>query len=147
MRVLVLNSGSSSLKFKILEVPCLERDGGGHRVLMSGGVNGIGAYLPALGGADAVIFGGGIGEQAPAIRARICAGMEWCGLVLDRERNAAATGLAPGEAAMISREDAGLPAYVAAVDEEAWIARETAGCLRSTGGKKKSSARERIGHG
>lgn len=107
----------------------------------------IGAYLAALGGADAVIFGGGIGEQAPAIRARICAGMEWCGLVLDRERNVAATGLAPGEAAVISREDAGLPAYVVAVDEEAWIARETAGCLRATGGGTKSSARERVSHG
>lgn len=107
----------------------------------------IGAYLAALSGADAVIFGGGIGEQAPAIRARICAGMEWCGLMLDRERNVAATGLAPGEAAVISREDAGLPAYVVAVDEEAWIARETARCLRSTGDESKRSARERVSHG
>ena len=52
----------------------------------------LGAYLAVLGGADAVVFSGGIGEHAPEVRARICAGMEWCGLVLDAERNAAAVG-------------------------------------------------------
>ncbi len=36
----------------------------------------IGAYLAALGGADAVLFGGGVGENSPVIRARILAGME-----------------------------------------------------------------------
>src|SRR5437870_3197770 len=39
----------------------------------------LGAYLAALGGAKAVIFSGGIGENSPRVRARICAGMEWCG--------------------------------------------------------------------
>src|SRR5206468_10136306 len=39
----------------------------------------LGAYLVALGGADAVIFSGGIGEHAPEIRGRICQDMEWCG--------------------------------------------------------------------
>lgn len=48
----------------------------------------LGAYLAVLGGADAVLFGGGIGEHAPLIRARICAGMEWCGLRLDGGANA-----------------------------------------------------------
>ncbi|HEX2501430.1 MAG TPA: acetate/propionate family kinase, partial [Methylomirabilota bacterium] len=52
----------------------------------------LGAYLAFLGGADAVVFSGGIGEHAPEVRTRICAGMEWCGLVLDAERNAAAVG-------------------------------------------------------
>ena len=36
----------------------------------------LGAYLTTLGGADAVVFGGGIGERAPDIRARICQGMD-----------------------------------------------------------------------
>lgn len=94
----------------------------------------VGAYLAALGGADAVLFGGGIGEQAPDIRARICAGMEWGGLRLDPARNAEAVGLAPGQGARIGPEDAGLPAYVIAVDEERWIARETVRCLRAAGG-------------
>ena len=39
----------------------------------------LGAYLAVLGGADAIVFGGGIGEQAVEVRRRICAGMEWCG--------------------------------------------------------------------
>ncbi len=47
----------------------------------------IGAYLAALGGADAVLFGGGVGENSPVIRARILAGMEWCGLKLDTAAN------------------------------------------------------------
>jgi acetate kinase len=91
----------------------------------------IGAYLAVLGGADALLFGGGIGEQAPEIRARICAGMEWCGLRLDPERNAAVVGLDAGKAAQISHQKATLPVYVVAVDEESWIARETVQCLRA----------------
>ena len=86
----------------------------------------IGAYLAVLGGAEAVIFGGGIGENAPEVRARICDGMEWCGLILDRDRNAAATG-AEGR---ISREEAGVHAYVIPVDEAVIIARDTVSCLR-----------------
>jgi acetate kinase len=89
----------------------------------------IGAYLAVLGGADAIIFGGGIGERAPSIRARICAGMTWCGLRLDPELNTAAVGLAAGNAARISQDDASLAAYVAAADEEIWIARETVQCV------------------
>jgi len=49
----------------------------------------IGAYLAALGGADAVLFGGGVGEHSPEIRARIIADMEWCGLKLDIAANQA----------------------------------------------------------
>lgn len=49
----------------------------------------IGAYLAALGGADAVLFGGGVGENSPEIRARIIADMEWCGLKLDIAANQA----------------------------------------------------------
>ena len=40
----------------------------------------LGAYLAVLGGADAIVFGGGIGENAPEVRKRICRNMEWCGL-------------------------------------------------------------------
>jgi acetate kinase len=87
----------------------------------------VGAYLAALGGADAVIFGGGIGEHAHAVRDRVCAGMEWCGLVLDEERNAAAI----GSEACISRPDARIQAWVIPVDEELIIARQAATCLGS----------------
>lgn len=90
----------------------------------------IGSYLAVLGGADALVFGGGIGEYAPAIRARICEGMGWCGLRLDPVRNQAAVEVAPGEAIKISEEDASLACYVAGVDEEVEIARATLECVR-----------------
>ncbi|HSN04296.1 MAG TPA: acetate/propionate family kinase [Nitrospira sp.] len=89
----------------------------------------LGAYLAVLGGADALVFGGGIGENAPEIRRRICDGMEWCGLRLSPERNRAAVGLAPGGAAQISADGSPLAAYVVAADEETWIARETVRCV------------------
>jgi acetate kinase len=49
----------------------------------------IAAYLAVLNGADAILFGGGIGENASEVRARICAQMDWCGLRLDTARNIA----------------------------------------------------------
>ena len=82
-----------------------------------------------LGGADAIVFGGGIGERSALIRARICDGMDWCGLRLDPLRNEAAVNLAPGDAMKISEEDAPLACYVAGVDEEVVIARATLDCV------------------
>lgn len=94
----------------------------------------LGAYLAALGGADAVLFGGGIGEHAPSIRARICEGMEWCGLQLDADRNGMVVGPALGQAVKISADDAHIAAYVVAVNEEIEIARQTMRCLRQQAG-------------
>ncbi len=90
----------------------------------------IGAYLAVLGGADALVFGGGIGERSAVIRARICDGMDWCGLRLDPERNEAAVQVAPGEAVRISEASAPISCYVAGVDEEVEIARATRDCVR-----------------
>jgi acetate kinase len=92
----------------------------------------IGAYLAVLGGADAIVFGGGIGEASPDIRRRICEGMEWCGLRLNPARNSAAIGLQPGDVARISQDGQPLEVYVGAADEETWIARETVRCLKAT---------------
>ena len=89
----------------------------------------IGAYLAVLGGADALVFGGGIGERSALIRARICEGMGWCGLRLDPLRNEAAVDLVCGDAMKISEEDAPLACYVAGVDEEVVIARATLDCV------------------
>jgi acetate kinase len=47
----------------------------------------VGAYAAVLGGLDAVVFGGGIGERSAAVRKRICAGFEWLGLELDELAN------------------------------------------------------------
>lgn len=100
----------------------------------------IGAYLAALGGADAVLFGGGIGENAPAVRARICAGMEWYGLRLDSKRN----DVTVGSEGRISAEDSEVAVYVLPVDEELIIARDTALCLAATNA---SERRREAGHG
>jgi acetate kinase len=86
---------------------------------------GIGAYLAVLNGADAVVFGGGIGEWQPAIRERICAGMDWCGLRLDVERNASTK----GSEGRISADASGIEIYVIPVDEESIIIRDTVRCL------------------
>jgi acetate kinase len=50
-------------------------------------VKAVGAYLSALGGADAIVFGGGIGENTPLVRERVCASLRWCGLDMDAEKN------------------------------------------------------------
>ena len=86
----------------------------------------IGAYLAALGGADAVIFGGGIGENAPSVRSRILSGMERCGLSLDEVRNASAVGVEQ----CISADDSNIKAYVIPVDEASIIARDTMDWLK-----------------
>jgi acetate kinase len=85
----------------------------------------IGAYLTVLGGADAIVFGGGIGENAPLIRERVLTSMTWCGLDLDPVRNANAVGVET----RITTEDSRIHAYVVSVDEEIRIARETASLL------------------
>jgi acetate kinase len=87
----------------------------------------IGAYLAALGGAEAVVFSGGIGENSPEVRARICTGLEWMGLAFDPERNAA---LSSGRAGPISRDGSRLGAWVIPTDEELLIARDTVRVVR-----------------
>jgi acetate kinase len=86
----------------------------------------IGAYLALLSGVDAVVFSGGIGENAHAIRARICRDMEWCGMILDPQRNQAAD----GRELRISADRASSHIYVIPVDEESIMAREAYLCLR-----------------
>jgi len=87
----------------------------------------IGAYHAAHGGADAVIFSGGIGENAPAIRERVLAGLRPIGIELDGDRNAA---LAPGAAGRISRDGSRIEAWVVPTDEELLIARDTVRVVR-----------------
>jgi acetate kinase len=50
-------------------------------------VKAVGAYLAVLGGADAIVFGGGIGENTPLVRERVCTSLRWCGLEMDAEKN------------------------------------------------------------
>jgi acetate kinase len=81
----------------------------------------IGAFLASMGGADAIIFTGGIGENSPEIRRRILEGLEWAGLTLDDARNQQAV----GSEAQITTTDSRLHAFVIPTDEELLIARDT----------------------
>jgi len=81
----------------------------------------IGSYLAAMGGADAVVFTGGIGENSPEVRSRICEGMEWAGLKIDAARNQETV----GHEGVISTEDSRLLAYAIPTNEELLIARDT----------------------
>jgi acetate kinase len=87
----------------------------------------IGAYLAAMGGADAIIFTGGIGENSAEVRARICDGLQWMGLELDLERNSSHFN---GREGIISKDGSRLMAFVIPTDEELLIARDTVRCVR-----------------
>lgn len=76
----------------------------------------IGALAAVLGGVDALVFTAGIGENAGAVRARICEGLGFLGIALDPARNAA-------NAPEISPPDAVVPVLVRRTDEELMIAR------------------------
>jgi acetate kinase len=84
----------------------------------------VGAYLTILGGAEAIVFTGGIGENSPEIRRRICEGLSWVGLEMDGFRNAR------GEE-RISAEGSRMAAYTIRTDEERVIAREAFRLLAS----------------
>jgi acetate kinase len=86
----------------------------------------IGAYLAAMGGADAIIFTGGIGENSAEIRERICRGLEWMGLTLDAELN---QNHVKGIEGAIHKAGSRLEAYVIPTDEELLIARDTVRCV------------------
>jgi acetate kinase len=85
----------------------------------------IGAYLACMGGADGVVFTGGIGENSADIRARICEGLEWVGLKLDKNKNDQAV----GKEERITTDDSRLHAFVIPTDEELLIARDTVRCI------------------
>jgi len=79
----------------------------------------IGAYLAALGGADAILFGGGVGENSPQIRAKILHGMAWLGVELNPLYNNAM-----GKEARISMTKSQIEAWVITVDEARVMAQE-----------------------
>jgi acetate kinase len=53
----------------------------------------IGSFAAALGGIETLVFSGGIGENAPAVRARICDGLGFLGIELEEKHNAANEGV------------------------------------------------------
>lgn len=88
----------------------------------------VGAYLAALGYADAIVFTGGIGEHAAIVRERI---LDWpgvAGIVLDAEKNAKAA----GECSHISDDYSSIPVLVIATNEELHMARQVACLMAAT---------------
>ncbi len=83
----------------------------------------IGAFAAALGGLDTLVFAGGIGENAPTIRARICDGLGFLGIEVGENRNAASEGV-------ISTTAGRVTVRVIPTDEELMIARSVARLLR-----------------
>jgi acetate kinase len=81
-------------------------------------IRGIGALTSSLGGLEGIIFTAGIGEHAPEIRARVCAGLGWVGTALDEKANAQ-------DAEVISAAHSRIEVRVIPTDEEAMIARHT----------------------
>jgi len=82
----------------------------------------IGSFAAALGGLDTLVFSGGIGENAPLIRKRICDGLGFLGIELERERNA-------NNAPLISRDAGRVRVRVIHTDEELMLARYVARVL------------------
>ena len=81
----------------------------------------IAAAMASLGGADLLVFSGGIGENSPLVRATITDSLAWCGVRLDPQRNAEG-----GLEATISTEDSPVRVQVIGVDEESPMARAAA---------------------
>ncbi len=85
----------------------------------------IGAYLAVLGGAEAIVFGGGVGENVPEVREKILVGMAWCGIDIDLRANGDAQGLS-----CISRASSRVEAWVIPVNEAAVLAQEGIAVVR-----------------
>ena len=82
----------------------------------------VGAYLAALGGAEALVFTGGIGENAPGVRSLILEGLDWMGMEMDAEANGDTR---DGKTGRITSEASKLQAWVIHTNEELLIARDT----------------------
>jgi acetate kinase len=82
----------------------------------------IGAYLAVLEGADAVVVGGGIGENTPSVRERIFSGFAWCGAQLDRQRNEETV----DREGLITSSRSSMPVWVIPTREALMVAKDVA---------------------
>jgi len=95
----------------------------------------IGAFAAALGGLDTLVFAGGIGENAPAVRARICDGLGFLGIKLEEKRNAA-------NESVISVAASRVAVRVIRTDEELTIARSVCRVLGFAVGSEKGNSNQ-----
>ena len=80
----------------------------------------VGGYIAAMGGTDAIVFTGGIGENSPEYRAAVCEKLAFLGVKIDGEKNAIR-----GEELLISTPDSSVKVFVIPTNEELVIARDT----------------------
>ncbi len=92
----------------------------------------IGAYAAAMGGLDALVFTAGVGENSPLIRGKVCEGLEFLGIELDRRANAKAV----GSEALISKKNSRVKVYAIPTNEELVIARDTERIVKRSRRKK-----------
>lgn len=81
----------------------------------------IGSYMAAMGGADAIVFTAGVGENSPEVREKVISAFEYMGIKLDLEKNKVRS----GEPRLISTPDSAIKVYVVPTNEELVIARDT----------------------
>ncbi|MCX6595811.1 MAG: acetate/propionate family kinase [Acidobacteria bacterium] len=94
----------------------------------------IGSFAAVLGGLDALVFAGGVGENAPVVRARICEGLGFLGVSLDKRRNGR-------NAALISINNSPVAVRVIATDEEIVLAKLALQVLSQRGEQRTPRAR------
>ena len=80
----------------------------------------LGAYMTVLGGVDAIVFTGGIGENSVSLREQVCSNLEWAGIRLDVERNQSAS-----DESQIQAEDSSVQIWVVPTNEEIVVGRQT----------------------
>lgn len=81
----------------------------------------VGSYIAVLGGVDAIVFTGGIGEHSPLVRSLVMEGMEYCGAKFDAEKNASYS----SGVGYLNTDDSKVKIIVLPTNEELSIARET----------------------
>ncbi len=91
-----------------------------------------GAFIAALGGVDALIFGGGIGENNTLLRQRVCDGLRWCGLRMDPESNRTVIDVE----GRLSSEDSRVQAHVIPTEETLQIAHECSVTLEAANSRQ-----------
>ena len=80
----------------------------------------VGGYIASMGGTDAIVFTGGVGENTPEYRAYVCEKLKFLGVKIDDAKNATR-----GEEIEISTPDSTVRVYVIPTNEELVIARDT----------------------
>ncbi len=93
----------------------------------------LGAYLTILGGADAIVFSGGIGENSSLIRSGVCRNMDWAGIELDETAN---TKVARGSEAKISTDGSRTQIWVLPTNEEIVVARQSVEAVNKAKGER-----------